>query len=353
MDPQNAGLKGRGRRRGLPAVVLALVAGLLVVFWVLRPGEPTVTTTGLWQGPFGSPLDGALAYLGSDRVLYLIDLRDGARLGSKAVPNERRPAAVSSSHAYLGRLSPVPGEANWDSWRALPWRGGAYTDLGPGNWVAYVPRRGAVVAAMAPLPAGENGVRLLGEESVDLVRSSGAWGALVAVGDEILARERIDQGEAWWRLAPGMPPRPAALPEGFRPAAGGPVRVAGWVGESAVIADPDTGAVWPLAGALSAGADWDVTGERLVVVTDDPPGLGVYGVDGSLVWATALSPPVSARRFGAAWSPDGSFLVVAAGGTLEAYGADGTRLGSLDALQRRPEVGAAWVAVVPLPEWAR
>ncbi|MBN2114679.1 MAG: hypothetical protein JW785_11210 [Acidimicrobiia bacterium] len=350
MAPQDERLRGGPPRWIPPTAALTLAAGLFALLWVFLPqGEQAPGTTTLWEGPFGPALDGALAYLGADRMLYLVDLRDGVRLGCKGVPNDRRPAAVSPTHAYLGRLSARPGEPNWDCWRALPWEGTAYVDVGPGDWIAYAPQWESAVAAMAPLPGGGNGVRLLGDEAGDLARSEGVWGALVPVGEGLLARELTGAGEAWWWLAPGAEPRPAALPAGFRPAAGGPGRVAGWAYGVAVVADLGAATLHPLAGPLSAAADWDADGRRLAVVTADPPRLTVYGEAGGRLWQSDLDPPVAALRFGVAWAPAGGFLVLAEGGTLAAYSADGARIGLLDPLQPQPEAAAAWIEVLPLP----
>lgn len=351
MVPQDERLRVERPGRLPLAVALTLIVGVLALFRAFSPDDRSApTTTAVWEGPFGPALDAALAYLGADRVLYLIDLSDGGRLGSKAIANESRPAAVSSTHAYLGRLSARPGEANWDHWRALPWNGTAYRDLGPGDWIAYAPQWAQVVSAMAPLPDGGNGVRLLAEEPLDLARSTGTWGSLVPVGEGLLARELTGAAEAWWWLAPGAEPQPVPLPAGFRPAAGAPGRVAGWVGESAVVIDLRTGIAARLAGSLTAAADWDAEGRRLAVVTADPPGITVYGADGARLWGVDLEPPVSERRFGVSWSPDGAFVVVAEGGTLAAYTATGARIGLLDPIQPRPETAAVWIAVVPLPE---
>lgn len=195
MAPQDARLRG-GRPHWIPpTAALTLAVGLFALLWAFLPqGEQGPGTTTPWQGPFGPALDAALAYLGADRMLYLVYLSDGARLGCKGIPNDRRSAAVSPTHAYLGRLSAVPGEANWDYWRVLPWKGTAYVDVGPGEWIAYAPQWERAVAAMAPLPGGGNGVRLLGDGARDLARSDGVWGALMPVGEGMLARELTGPG---------------------------------------------------------------------------------------------------------------------------------------------------------------
>jgi hypothetical protein len=327
----------------LAAVSAGLIAALLAFGSAAGPRATTVPAV-IELGPFGPPLDANLAYMGTDRILYLIDLLSGERLGSKAVPADRRPAAVSESHVYLGRLTASPGAPNWDSWRSLPWDGTMYRDVGPGNWLVFWPDRDRVVAAGCPLPGGRNGVRLA--DATTLVESEGLWGALVPVGDRVLARElRADQ-ETWWLLGPGHEKTPAALPRGFRPVAGGPGVVVGRSDAGPVVADLSSGTLAAMPGPLGSAAAWNPEGSMLATVTPDPAALCAYRRDGSAAWCRPLQQPISPEWGGVSWSPDGSFLVLAEGGTLAAYQADGTRIGFLDTLQPTPQVRAAWLQVL-------
>jgi hypothetical protein len=333
-------------------VLAALVAGIVVALTVFGSVAETPRDDGRDDppaAPFGAPLDAAIAYVGTDRVVYLVDLASGAHLGSKSIPNDRRPAAASSTHVYLGRLSAEPGVDNWDYWRALPWSGTEYLDLGPGNWLAFVPDIDAVVAAGHPLPAGDPGVRVLGSGGPTLAASEGLWGALTPVGDMVLARQFTGEETLWWLLGPEDSPRRIDMPDRFRPIAGGPGVVAGRVGDRGVVVDLATGAVSEMNGALSAAASWSPDGTLLATVTSVPGTVCVYRFDGTASWCRLLQDPTSDQRGGVSWSPDGSFLVVSEGGTLAAYQADGDRIGALDALHPRPQVAAAWLFVLRRP----
>jgi hypothetical protein len=327
-------------------VAVCLVAGLLV-FGSAGDGPESTTPGVIELGPFGPPLEAALAYMGTDRVLYLIDLATGERLGSKAVPADRRPAAVSQTHAYLGRLTAAPGTANWDSWRSLPWSGTMYHDVGPGNWLALWPDPDCVVAAGRPLPGGRNGVRITGADT--LIESEGLWGALTPVGDRLLARELVGDREAWWLLAPGIDATRIALPDGFHPVAGGHGVAAGRSTAGPIVADLRSGAAATLQGPLGSAAAWNHDGSLLATVTPDPAELCAYRRDGVAEWCRKLQPPISPEWGGVSWSPDGSFLVLAEGGTLAAYRNDGERIGVLDTLQPTPQISAAWLQLLPRP----
>ncbi len=325
-------------------VTAGLVAALLAFGSGSRPSDSTVPGV-IELGPFGPPLDASLAYMGSDRVMYLIDLQTGEQLGSKAVPADRRPAAVSSSHVYLGRLTAAPGAPNWDSWRSLPWHGTMYRDLGPGNWLVLWPAPDRVVAAGCPLPGGRNGVRIAGAGT--LIESEGLWGALVPLGDRVLARELVGDREVWWLLAEGTEARSVDLPSGFRPVAGGAGIVAGRSGDHAVIVDFSSGRHSPMEGPLGSAAAWSPDGSMLATVTDRPAALCTYRADGAAAWCRSLQAPISPEWGGLSWSADGSFLVVAEGGTLAAYRDDGERIGFLDTLQPTPQISAAWLQLLP------
>ena len=339
----------------LPAVVIAL---LFVVVLAVLPrfgsggATDTMSSTSDAErgGPFGRQLPGAMAYLGSDRVVYLLDLETGAVLGSKAIPGDRRPAAASGTHAYLGSLSDFTRQDNWDSWRAVPWAGTRYHDLGPGNWIAAAVGSDMVAVAMHPLPAGGGGLQVADSGSAleTVVTSEGLWGMLVWTGDELLARELIGREERWWLIDPKdvRSPRRVSVPAGLVATAGGPGVVAGWLGGEGVLVDVETGAVTGLSGPLTWAAAWDPSGTRLASVSVSPPMITTYGGDGAPVWARRLHPPLTPLRGGVAWSPDGSFLVVAESGTVVAYEADGDRIGQLDGLQPSPETEGALLWVV-------
>lgn len=332
-------------------VALALTAvlvGALAVFGSVTETPRTTEPAPTVLAPFGTPLDAALAYLGTDRVVYLLDLATGEQLGSKSIANDRRPAAASSTHLYLGRLSAAPGVDNWDHWRALPWQGTQYRDLGPGNWLAFSPQLDAVVAAGHPLPAGESGVRILGAGARILTSSAGLWGAITPAGDRVLARRLAGSDTEWWVLGGAAPGR-IPLPERFRPIAGGPGVVAGRVGDLGLFADLDTGATVVMNGPLSAAAAWDPEGTLLATVGADPPALCTHRRDGAALWCRVLLEPASPERSGVSWAPDGSFVVVAEGGTLSAYRADGEWIGPLDGLHPTPQVAAAWIQVLARP----
>lgn len=348
MGAEGEGLTGR--RRWLPLAVAAAL--LTAVVWLLPRAVPDpsgvpAATDPSGPGPFGPMLPGALAYVGTDRVLHLVDLGDGSSLGSKAIPGDRRPAAVSATHAYLGRLSPRPGDTNWDYWRELPWEGTMYRDVGPGSWLALVPEHGVVIAG-TPLADGTNGVR--SADGARMASSAGRWGALAAAGDRVLARELAGPEARWWLLEPDAAPIPVSLPSDFRPVAAAAHRVAGTSGGTGLIVTFETGTATPVQGPLGAAAEWDAGGVLLAVATEAPPELWVYRSDGSVWWQRELSAPASAQRGGVSWSPDGSFLVVAEGGTLVAYRRDGERIGSFDPLQPRPQLAAAWLRVVERAE---
>ena len=136
--------------------VLVVGALFLVVLAVLPPsGGETVSESATTEppevgGPFGPPLEAAPGYPGSNRVLSLLDLRDGGLLGSKTIPADRRPAAVSSLSAYLGRLSDFLPSTDRDARRAVPWARTMYHDLGPGNRITIAPGSDLVVEARRP-----------------------------------------------------------------------------------------------------------------------------------------------------------------------------------------------------------
>jgi len=343
---------GRGPGRTPIAVSLLLAAALAGALFVFGSDAdpPREAPDVVELGPFGPPLEATLAYLGSDRVLYLIDLRTGDRLGSKSIPNDRRPAAVSAADVYLGRLSAAPGVANWDSWRALPWNGTMYRDVGPGAWLAYVPAWDAVVAAGRPLPDGRNGIQVVGGPV--LAVSAGRWGAVTPIGSRVLARETAGTEVRWWAVGGDGSAAPVPLPAGFRPVAGGPGVVAGEAGGVGMIVDVATGQASFLDGPVQAAAAWDESGTRLAVATADPGRLCAYARQGSALWCTDLEDPVSPEWGGVSWSPDGSFLVTAEAGTLAAFRRDGARIGALDTLAPRPQTAAAWVRVLPPREQA-
>jgi hypothetical protein len=328
------------------AVVLAGVVLVLVLFGYSAPAPP-VPSTAAQAGPFGLPLDARLAYVGTDRVMYLLDLTTGEVLGSKAIPADRRPAAVSTDDVYLGRLTATPGESNWDYWRALPWEGTVYRDVGPGRWLLWSPGMGAVVAAAEPTPGGRNGVLLADADAASLIESAGRWGSLTTVGGGVLAKESLGTTETWWLLGSGPATERVPLPPGFRPVAGGPDVVAGRAGERAVLVALPSGAVVDLAGPLGEAAAWAPDGRLLATAVAEPPTLCAYDRSGTAQWCRMLEEPTSPHWHGIAWSPDGSFLVAAEAGTLAAFTASGERIGRLDTLAPTPQTAAAWVEVLP------
>lgn len=305
--------------------------------------------------PFGEPLEGAVAYLSHDRLFTLVDLTTGHVLGSKGVPTERRPAAASSTNAYLGSVPALRLESNWDQYRSLPWDGTQYRDHVAGTSIAYSQSLDTVAAAMRPLPEGDNGVVMVGwDDRWVASRSGGMWSLAVWAGDRLLVRELSANDTHWW-LIDGVGSRPSEriqLPDRFLPIAGRDGLVLGQLGGAGAIGDLDSGAVTALDGPFSWAADWS-SGEPLVAtIGGDPPLLYVYDVSGGLAWSAPLSDPVTRFRGGVSWAPDGSYVIVASGGTLQAFTRDGHPLGDMNESLPPPQgaAGTSFVVLVESPE---
>ena len=77
-----------------------------------------------------------------------------------------------------------------------------------------------------------------------------------------------------------------------------------------------------------------------------------YNPNGTVEGSAPLRTPVTTFKGGVSWSPDGTYVIVAAGNTLEAYNRLGGFLGRLDRSLPTPKSGddVAFVVVVPLPD---
>jgi hypothetical protein len=298
--------------------------------------------------PFGRPLPGAIAYLTNDRIFALVDLTTGHMLGSKGVPTDRRPAAASATRAYLGSVPAVRTDGNWDRYRSLPWAGTVYSNDARGVSVAFDPATDAIAAAMQPLPGGGNGVVVVADgKSVLAASSGGQWRFTTWVGDRVLVRELTGDRVNWWVIGTDGSATQVELPGDLLPVAGTSGLVFGQMGEAGAIVDIATGEASPLGGQSSWAAAWQPDGRLLATLGDDAT-LFVYSADGSLAWSVPLEEPITRFRGGLAWAPDGSYLVVAAGGTLAAYDAVGTPIGELSTGLPTPQTapGAAFLTIV-------
>ncbi len=350
--------------RWLPlAGALAAVAILLAVLPTISPGTPatsTVTTAppaGLSERPpFSQPLPGAVAYLGADRVLNLVDLRVGTPLGSKGVDSDRRPAAASSTLAYLGNLPAGVISGNWDGWRTLPWAGTEYRDIARGHAIAYSRNLDAIAAAMLPLPSGDNGVLIVGPDGRwEATRSGGLWDFPTWLGSELLVREATGDRILWWMVDGLQPaePRRIDLPAGFVPIAGAPGLVMGRLDGEGVIVDLDTGEPARLTGGWSWAAEWQPGANRPILATigGTPTALIGYTPSGTFEWSWPLGEGASRFRGGVSWSPDGEFVVATGGETgLMAFTSFGGTIGTFDRSLPEPEASdAGFVVVVERP----
>ncbi len=352
-----------GTRRWLPLLVaVAAVGAVLAILPLISPGGSTTTTvttappTGLSERPpFGQPLLGAVAYLGADRVLNLVDLGTGTSLGSKGVDGDRRPAAASSTSAFVGNLPAGIISGNWDSWRTLPWAGTEYADVARGHAITYSRQLDALAVAMAPLPSGANGVLIVGPAGTwEAAASSGAWDFPTWMGDDVLTRESTGDDINWWLLdgRERSPLRPVALPRDFVPIAGAPGLVMGRSGEEGVIVDLDRGETSRLTGGWSWAAEWQPGADAPILATigGDPPALIGYNARGTFEWSWPVGDTATRFRGGVSWSPDGEFVVATGGGGLMAFTDFGGTIGTLDRSLPPPEISdAGFVVVVATP----
>ncbi len=347
--------------RALPLVAggaaLLAVLALIPLLSPERTGTTTTTTiiiTGLSERPpFGQPLPGRIVYLGADRVLNLVDLGTGTRLGSKGVAADQRPAAASAATAIVGSLPAGTVSGNWDRWVRLAWEGTDADLIAIGHGIAYAPEHDAIAAAMTPLPSGQNGVQIVtADETWEAVSSTGAWGFPTWMGDAVLAREQSGAETNWWLLPAAAPGDPAevALPDDFIPIAGTAGRVMGRLGDEGVIAVLDTGELLRLPSGWSWAAEWQPGSDQPILATVGGPTSAVVGYnrDGTVAWTWPLGEAASEFRGGVAWSPDGSFLVAPGQGGVIAINEFGGVIGTMDAGLPPPEVSdAGFVAVVP------
>ena len=352
----------RPRPRLLPLVAVgAVVIGTLALLPLISPdGSRSTTTTSQPQSlseraPFGVRLGAALAYYGANREFNLIDLRNGRQLGSKGVPNDRRPVGATPVAALLGNLPAGVAEGNWDAWKALPWQGTSDQDLGAGSGIVYSRRLGVLAATMRPLPSGGNGLRIVDDaETLNSIESNGFWSFATWIGDRVLVREAIGDEIHWWAVPvdPEEPTDRIALPDEFRPIAGTHGLVMGELAGEGVIVDLSTGLQSRLPSGWSWAADWQPGPEPLLAtVGGTPVTLVAYNRDGTVNWTWPLGDGATQFRGGVAWSPDGSFVVAPGGGTIRAFTPFGGDLGGMDPGLPAPESSdAGFVAVVSLPE---
>ncbi len=354
-----------------------MVAALIVAVLALLPAldrtsntstlEPLDSTTSVpapplteSRPPFGRPVAGALAYLGTDRIIHLIDLTTGESLGSRGVDADRRPAAVSRTHAFIGRLPAldIGGSRNWDELRRFPWAGGSYLDIGPGTSLSYSLELDKVAATVTGLSGAVSGVVVFGPDAAtaDGPRSDGRWSFATWVGNDILVREQVGTRTMWWLVEGGDPSSfaPASLPDGFLPIDGTDGLVFGRLNDAGVIVHLDDGAVHRLPGKWSWGADWRPTRPPILATVAEseagaPAILIGYTPEGAFAWSVPLESPVTAFSGGVGWSPDGSTVAAATGSTIQIVSAAGQIIGNLDPALPRPQTapGAAFLQIVP------
>lgn len=352
------------RRPPLPLLAAALVALVLVVAVLpnLGGGRSDSTTTTVnplalsERPPFGRPLPGYLAYLAADRTFVLVDLVTGELLGSKGVPGDRRAAAASNTAAFLGNLPRGSEEdGNWDELRSLEWQGTSGGDHGEGLAIVYSQQINTIAKAMRPLPDGGNGVRFVSEtDAWDAASSPGFWSLPVWMGDRLLVRELRGDAVLWWLLdgtGPGEP-EPVDLPDEFLPIAGTDGLVMGQLGDDGVIIDLATGEASRLTGRFSWAAAWRPVGDPiLATVGGEPPALIGYTPNGLFAWSVPLRDNATRFRGGVAWSPDGTYVVAPARGTIDAVTASGGTIGELDTSLPAPEakIDTGFVTLVPRP----
>ncbi len=332
---------------GLVVVVLAVLPGLTNLS-VEQSAPTTVSHAFSERPPFGRPLPGSLAYLTDQRLFVLVDLTTGHVLGSKGIPSERRPAAASASRAYLGSVPAGRMDGNWDRYRSLPWDGTLYRNDTRGVSVAYNADADVVASAMQPLPEGGNGVVLARGDTTDVVTSSdGQWRFATWLGDQLLVRELAGPDVNWWLIDLDGTASAVALHDQFKPIAGAPGVVFGHIEERGVIIELAAGELSWLDGQSTWAAAWQPGGELLATLGVDAT-LFAYHRDGTLAWSVPLAEPVTRFRGGLAWSTDGSFLVVSAGSTLQAYDLEGILIGELSSGVPAPQSapGAAFLTVV-------
>ncbi len=338
----------------------AVLIGLLAVLPVISPGRTATTTTTSIEPaalserpPFGQRLPGRLVYLGADRVLNLVDLGTGTRLGSKGVASDERPAAASAEAAVVGSLPAGTVSGNWDEWVRLPWESAESAPITIGHGLAYSPELDAVAAAMTPLPSGANGVQIATRDATwEAAASGGSWGFPTWMGDAVLVREQIGGATNWWLLPGAAPGEPlsVALPEGFVPIAGTPGRVMGRLDDEGVIAVLETGEVRRLPSGWSWAAAWQPGRDEPLLATVGGPTSAIVGYNrnGTVAWTWPLGDAASEFRGGVAWSPDGSFVVAPGDDAVIALNEFGGVIGTLDRSLPAPEVSdAGFVAVVP------
>ncbi len=339
------------------AAALAVVLAVVPLLSPDRTASTTTTTfvpTGLSERPpFGQPLPGRLVYLGADRVLNLVDLRTGTRLGSKGVGSDQRPAAASAADALVGSLPAGTVSGNWDRWSRLPWESTSVLDSATGQSVAYSRELDTVAAAMAPLPSGANGVMITSpSESWVAASSDGAWGFPTWVGTQVLVREQAGSSTRWW-LLDGATPGPAeevAMPDGLLPIAGTTDRVMGRLGDEGVIVTLGGGEVHRLPAGWSWAAEWQPGAAEPLLATVGGPTRAIVGYNrnGTVAWTWPLGDAASEFRGGVAWAPDGSFVVAPGDGAIMALTAFGGVIGTLDAALPAPEVSdSGFVSIVP------
>ncbi len=348
------------RRAGPLLAGGALLVGVLALLPLISPERATTTTTTTTEPPalserppFGQRLAGRIAYLGADRVLNLVDLGTGARVGSKGVAADQRPAAASAAGALVGSLPAGTVSGNWDAWVRLTWDGTEVQPVAIGHGLAYSPELDSVAAAMTPLPSGASGVQIVTPDaSWEASSSAGSWGFPTWMGERVLAREQVGDATNWWLLPGTAPGDPEAvdLPDGFLPIAGTPGRVMGQLGDDGVIVVLDSGEVLRLPAGWSWAAAWQPgAAEPLLATVGGPNNAAVgYFRDGTVAWTWPLGEAASRFRGGVAWAPDGSFVVAPGAGAVIAINEFGGVIGTLDRSLPPPEVNdAGFVAVVP------
>ena len=354
----------RGPWRLIPILVALVAIGGAAIFLPNRPDGgppetlPSLPPAALSDTPaFGFDLPDALAYLGDDRVFNLINLSNGAVIGSRGVPADRVPAAASDTKAYLGRLPAATTDTNWDGYLSIPWGSTEFTDHPRGNAVAYSRELDTLAIAKRPVDGVENGVEISGPNGSWIgARSSGLWTFPTWAGTELLVREQRGAGTTWWMLEglQAAAPRQVLLPDTFQPIAATSGYVMGPLEDEGVIIDIETSEVFRLPSGFSWAAQWQPGWARplLATVRPDPPAIVAYNPDGTVQWSAPLRRPITTFKGGVSWSPDGTYVIVAARSTFEAYNRLGGYLGRLDRSLPTPKAGddVAFAVVVPLPD---
>ena len=354
----------RGPWRLIPFLVALVAIGGAAIFLPNRPDRgspetlPSLPPPALSDTPaFGWDLPDALAYLGDDRVFNLINLSNGAVIGSRGVPADRVPAAASDTRAYLGRLPAATTDTNWDGYRSIPWRSTEFTDHPRGNAVAYSRELDTLAITKRPIDGIENGVEISGPNGAWIgARSSGSLDVSDlgrdGASDPRAERRRHNVVDA--RRAPSRRPAPGLatrhLPTHRRHIGsrhGRPRR-------RRCDHRHRTSEVFRLPSGFSWAAQWQPGRARplLATVRKDPPAIVAYNPDGTLQWSAPLRTPVTTFKGGVSWSPDGTYVIVAARNTFEAYNRLGGYLGRLDRSLPTPKSGddVAFVVVVPLSD---